>query len=95
MNAQESMTSELNWMFKAAKQTKEYDECIEKKFSGRLPYRMVMNAILKNQWTNKSEGGSGKDSFWSVSNTNSDRINYSIYYNCHTGVVDFTLYEAK
>lgn len=84
-------TKELNWMFNAAKITKEYAECVEKKFTGKLPYRMVMNAILNNSWTNKSEN----NSYWSVSNTDSDKINYSIYYTMKTGVVEFTVLEAK
>ena len=84
-------TKELNWMLNAAKITKEYAECVEKKFTGKLPYRMVMNAILNNSWTNKSEN----NSYWSVSNTDSDEINYSIYYTMKTGVVEFTVLEAK
>lgn len=84
-------TKELNWMFNAAKFNKEYAECIEKKFTGKLPYRMVMNAILNNSWTNKSEN----NSYWSVSNTDSDKMNYSIYYTMKTGVVEFTVLEAK
>ncbi|MCF8339738.1 MAG: hypothetical protein K9I82_02095 [Chitinophagaceae bacterium] len=84
-------TKELNWMLNAAKFNKEYAECIEKKFTGKLPYRMVMNAILNNSWTNKSEN----NSYWSVSNTDSDKINYSIYYTMKTGVVEFTVLEAK
>ena len=85
------ITKELNWMLNAAKITKEYAECIEKKFTGKLPYRMVMNAILNNSWTNKSEN----NSYWSVSNTDSDKMNYSIYYTMKTGVVEFTVLEAK
>ena len=84
-------TKELNWMLNAAKITKKYAECVEKKFTGKLPYRMVMNAILNNIWTNKSEN----NSYWSVSNTDSDKINYSIYYTMKTGVVEFTVLEAK
>jgi hypothetical protein len=85
------ITKELNWMLNAAKITKEYAECVEKKFTGKLPYRMVMNAILNNSWTNKSEN----NSYWSVSNTDSDKMNYSIYYTMKTGAVEFTVLEAK
>ena len=84
-------TNELTWMLKAAKTTKVYDECIEKKFVGKLPYRMVMNAILNNDWTNKSEN----NSYWNVSNTESDKINYSLHYTMKTGIVEFVMYEAK
>lgn len=85
------ITNELNWMIKAAKTTKEYAECVEKKFIGKLPYRMVMNAILNNKWTNKSED----NTYWNVSNTDSDKVNYSIHYTTKTGIVEFTIYEAK
>jgi hypothetical protein len=84
-------SNELNWMIKAAKITKEYAECVEKKFTGKLPYRMVMNAILKNEWTNKSEN----NAYWNVSNTNSEKVNYSLHYTMKTGIVEFTMYEAK
>jgi hypothetical protein len=84
-------SNELNWMMKAAKITKEYAECVEKKFTGKLPYRMVMNAILNNEWTNKSEN----NAFWNVSNTNSEKINFSLHYTMKTGIVEFTIYEAK
>ena len=84
-------SNELNWMIKAAKITKEYAECIEKKFTGKLPYRMVMNAILNNTWTNKSEN----NAYWNVSNTDSDVINYSLHYTMKTGIVEFTIYEAR
>lgn len=86
-----TISNELNWMIKAAKITKEYVECVEKKFTGKLPYRMVMNAILKNEWTNKSEN----NAYWNVSNTKSDKVNYSLHYTMKTGIVEFTMYEAK
>jgi hypothetical protein len=89
------ISKELNWLMKAAKYSKEYTECIEKKFTGRLPYRMIMNAIQKNKWSNKAEGGQGKNAYWSVSNTENENVNYSIYYNCYSSVVEFTIYEAK
>jgi len=93
MNATEQIANskELNWLMKSAKFTKDYTECIEKKFLGKLPYRMVMNAIKNNEWTNKSED----NSFWNVSNTNSEKINFSLHYTMKTGIVEFTIYEAK
>jgi len=90
-----TISKELNWLMKAARYNKEYAECIEKKFTGRLPYRMIMSAIQKNKWSNKSEGGQGKNAYWSASNTEKENINYSLYYNCYTGVIEFTIYEAK
>lgn len=84
-------TKELTWMMKAAKITKEYAECIEKKYVGKLPYRMVINAILNNTWTNSKE----TNNFWNVSNTESEKINYSLYYSDKTGIVELTIYESK
>lgn len=84
-------SKELSWLMKAAKKYKEYPECVQKTFIGKLPYRMVMNAILKNKWTNISEN----NTYWSASNTDSQKFNYSIYYTIKTGVVEFSVSEAK
>jgi len=86
-----NISKELNWLMTSAKITKEYDDCIQKTFVGRLPYRMVMNAIQKNEWSNISEN----NSYWNVSNTKSDKINYSIHYTMKTGIAEFSMYEAK
>ena len=91
---QTTHSSELQWMIKTATQTKVYDDCIEKKFTGKVSYRMAMNAIQKNNWNTKSEGGQGKSSYWNCGNTESAKVNYFIHYNCYTGVIEFTMYEA-
>jgi hypothetical protein len=68
-------TNEINWMSSKATVTKEYDECVERKFIGKLPYAMVMKAINNNKWDVKSEGGQGESSYWNVFFNSSDEIN--------------------
>jgi hypothetical protein len=83
-------TTELVWLMNSATIIKEHAECIEKKFTGKLPYRMVMNAILNNEWTCKSEN----NNYWTVSNTNSEHVQYGLHYSMKTGIVEFVIYQA-
>jgi len=85
------ISKELEWMIKASKVTKEYDDCIKREFIGRLPYRMVMNAILKNKWNVISEN----NKYWNVGNNESNEVQYFLHYTMKTGIVEFAIFEAK
>jgi hypothetical protein len=89
------VSSEINWMISKAVTVKEYAECIEKKFTGVLPYAMIMKAIKNNTWNVKEEGGQGRNAFWNVFFNASESVNYGFHYNCNSGVVEFTIFEAK
>lgn len=89
------MTSELKWLFNKATLNKEYEDCLELKFVGRLNYMMVMKAIKNNSWSNISEGGQGRNSFWNCFNNESEKLNYSIHFNTYSNVVEFTILKSK
>lgn len=86
----ETATNELNWLIKNATVSATYDECVEKRFVGRLNYTMVMKAIKNNTWGRVSEGGQGKNAWWLAQS-----MNAGLSFCPNTGKVEFTYYEGK
>jgi hypothetical protein len=86
----QTATSELNWLINKTVVSATYDECVEKKFVGRLNYSMVMKAIKNNKWGEVSEGGQGKNAWWLAQSMNAGLI-----FHPSTGKVEFTYYEGK
>lgn len=80
------MKNGLNWIKEKAQQTKEYDECYEYSFNGKIPYRMAMEIIQKNKWDSVYEN----KNVWNVSNPN-----MGISYNLKTGILSYSNYVAK
>ena len=48
IETQKNASKELAWLINSAKVTTQYDECVEKKYVGKLPYTMVMKVIKNN-----------------------------------------------
>ena len=83
-------SKELQWLINNAKVVKEYPgECIERRFEGRLPYRMAMKAIKDNKWGDISEGGQGQNQWWCARSLNAGMSFYP-----KTGKVQFSYTEA-
>lgn len=91
------INKEIKWMETKASTIKEDKECITREFKGKIPHKMAMNALLKNKehWTILEEGGQGKDSFWRGYKSEYPIREYSIHYNTYTGIVSFSINEAK
>lgn len=83
-------TSELKWLVGKCQVVKEYEDCVEKRFDGKLNYTMVMKIIKKNAWGAISEGGKGAGQWWLAQSTNAGLTFYP-----KTGMVNFNFYEAK
>lgn len=80
-------TKELTWLIDRAKLKKEYDECLEKSFTGKMPYPMFIKLMRNNKWGRVSENGKYE---WNVQS-----MNAGLSYNTKTGIIQFTYYVAK
>ena len=85
------MSTELKWLFEKAVVVNVYPgECITKEYVGKLPYRMWMNAIKKNEWSYVDE----RREHWHAVNNSNPKVEYSLYHHNKSGLTTFTINEA-
>ncbi len=91
IETKEKASKELTWLISSAKVSKEYDECVEKNYTGKLPYAMVMKVLKNNTWGVVSENGkNGFNHLWIAQSENA-----GLTYQAKTGILTFTFYEGK
>lgn len=91
IETQKNASKELAWLINSAKVTNQYDECVEKKYIGKLPYAMAMKVIKNNTWGLVTENGkNGYNHLWIAQS-----MNAGLTYQSKTGLLEFTFYEGK
>ena len=86
--------NELNWLIENSKPIKDYGDCVEWGFIGKLPYRMAMNALLKNGefWTEVTEK---RNSGWYAYQNTQKEIQYSMFLDKKRGITEFRFFKTK
>ena len=91
IETQKNASKGLLWLIGASKVTQQYEDCNEKKYTGKLPYAMMMEIIKKNSWGLVTENGkNGYNLIWTAKSNEA-----GLTYQPKTGLVNFTFYEGK
>lgn len=89
-DTQKRATKELIWLINSAKITNKYEDCVEKKYIGKLPYSMIMKVLKNNDWGNVTENGKGGYNHLWIAQS----MNCGLTFQHKTGLVVFTFYES-